>query len=176
MQKLFVKYVFVNDLRSLVDLCDFMGDIYQQNSEPPSTYYNLCQRYANISKLILKIGIFAYTFMHILFLGMLVGEAIYRRALIPPLRIYLPGVDEGTYIGVAVLILFNYVISLTGCFVFCSYDSLICVIFANMPMVASVITGHLNEMRERLLDEDCDGDEARERLTRICLKHYRYKK
>lgn len=174
--QLFVKNTFVDDVRSLIDICDFIGDVYKQNAKPRSRqlYSQLCKKYAHLTKMILKIIIYMYVSVHILFMLGWFVDIWQMRRLVPTLRIYLPVLDQQSHIGMAVLVVFNYYITLVGILSLCAYDCVIFIIFTNIPMVASIMIGHWDELRESLTDENCNLRETRQRLIQIILMDIKY--
>lgn len=165
------------EVRSLVEISEFIGEIYKRNAKPRSTYYYysmLCEKYANRSVLIVKIVIYVYSIIvYILYFILLNGANLYYGKMDLPLHVHLPG-DESA-IGFAFTAIYNYAGCICACFIICTYDSLMFLIFANMPMVSSVIIGHLDELKLALLDPDCDDREIKHRLYNIVLMHKKYK-
>lgn len=116
-----------------------------------------------------------YGGLYFVFQIMLVLEAIYTGQIVPPLRIYIPGIDEQTVAGLSTLIVFNYMVFLCGYVIVISYNLLIFFIFANIPLVSSVIAGHVDELSEALMDPDCHLQEVNCRLLAIISMHQKFK-
>lgn len=166
----------MSDVKSLIDVAHFIKDIYKQNSQPRTKYYylQLCRTYGKRSQNILIYGSYVYGLLYFVFQIMLVMEAFYTGQMVPP-RIYFPGIDEKTIGGLSTLIAFNYMVFLCGYVVIISYNLLIFLIFANVPLVSSVITGHMDELTEVLMDPDCHLHEVKCRALTIILMHQKFK-
>lgn len=173
--QILLKFYFGNDVKTLIEIADFIGDIYKQNAKSHSRYYTmLMDKYARLSVLIVKNVIAAYVILHISFTLFVVGDNIHTGAKTPLLRIYIPGVDENSMAGYAFLMAYTYLLLLFGYSVVCSFDALTFLIFANMPMVASVIHGHLDELKEALLNTKTKPNEITYRLLNVILMHKKY--
>lgn len=171
-----MKYIFVDDLKSLIEIADSIGQIYKENVQPRTRcYYSvLCQRYADLSERILKSGTITFIIFYVIFMILIIGGSISMGQIRPSLEVHFPKIDENTTSGLAFLIVFNILIGAGGLFIVCSYDLLLFIIFANMLMVSSIIIGHLNELKDALLDPKCQTLEAKTRLLNIILMHKKY--
>lgn len=125
--------------------------------------------------MILKIGSYVYVILHISFVLLLIGDILYTGVIVPPLRTYVPGIDETSIGGMAFLIVFNYLVLLAGYYITGCYDTMLFIIIANMQIVSSVIIGHLNELKEALLVPKRRSCEIERKLLRIILIHRQYK-
>lgn len=169
----------MNDVKALVEIYDFIGDIYKKNSKKsPSTsryyYVILCQKYAKISETVLKMGIYTFVIFHIIFDCLLIADSVYQGKMVPPLRIYFPIINENSIDGALFLIIYNYAVIVIGYTIMFTYDLLIFIIFANIPMVADVIIGHLDELKEALMESDCSPREIQQRMLCIIRMHNKY--
>lgn len=173
MQTIF-KYGLVDDIRSMIEVADFIEDIYKKNAKPRAqnlSYSVLCRKYADRSVKILKAVIVSYATVHICFVSLSFLDNLGKRQMVPIFRINFPGVGEHSLF----LNAFNYFSVLIVDFTMCSFDMLIYIIFANMPMVASIITGHLDELRDVLQDKKRKLDDINDRLIQIIFMHKKYK-
>lgn len=173
------KYMFVNDTQMLLEIADFIEDIYKQNAKPRGQnvhYSNLCEKYADRSIVILKVVVCGFAGMHCCFVSALFLDNWLKGVMAPIFRIYLPGLDEHTLFGAIFLNIFNYVVILVADLIIPPFDSLIFIIFANIPMVASVITGHLDELRKALPHAYYRKTrDINNRLIQIIFMHKKYK-
>lgn len=166
----------MNDVKSLIEIAEFIGAIYKENVKPGTRYYYsvLCRRYADLSERILKLGTITFVLLYLIFMTLIIGGSIYKGEIRPSLEVHFPKVDENTTAGLAFLIVYNIIFGAGGLFIVCVYDLLVFIIFANMFMVSSVIIGHLNELKDALLDPECQLLEAKKRLLNIILMHMKY--
>lgn len=115
--------------------------------------YNLCQKYSKISEFILKTVFFSYTAMLIVIVLPSIIQFFTAGKVTPPMRVYFPGLRGESIIGIAILIIFNYIVSILALYVASCFDILVYLIFANMPMVSLVITRQLKDLEVHLLDD-----------------------
>lgn len=165
-----------HDMRALIEIGDFIGYVYKQNSNSTLKYYYsiLCNKYANLSERVIKATITVYIFVCAAFIMLRLGESFYRGKIIVAVEIHFPGIDEETYGGFAFIFFYNYAAIVAAFAISCFFNLLLFLIFANMPMVSSVIIGHLNDLNDVLLDPDCTSRDIKQRLCSIILMHYKY--
>lgn len=167
--------MFVDDIQSLMEIAKFIEDIYKQNAKRrPRFYYSiLCQKYAKQSEIIQKALPKRYFLLHICYM-MLVFSNAFNEERVPLFHLYLPGINMHSMGGAIFVNVFNYVSITTVYFIMCSFDLLIFMIFTNMPMVSLVMIGHLDELREELLEEDRIPSDIKNRLIQIVVMHNKY--
>lgn len=170
------KYNCDHDIRALIEIGDFIGYVYMQNSMPALKYYYLmlCNKYANISERVIRATIAVYIFTAVLFILLRLGESFIKGKMIPAMEVHFPGIDEETYGGFAFVLLYNYCGTVAGFAISGTYNLLLFLIFANMPMVSAVIVGHLNDLKDVLLDPDRESRDVSSRLYNIILMHNKY--
>lgn len=174
-----IKYMFVDDINSLVEISKFIKDIYEKDTKSHSRFYYsiLCQTYAKRTEIILKALAIGYIALHICYISVLFLHTVLNGKMVPMLRIYLPGIDTHSIGGAIFLNVLDYVSITTGYVNICCFDLLIFTIFINMPMLSLVIIGHLDELREPLLDKKdkkdkkCKFYEIKKRLIQIVAMH-----
>lgn len=172
--QILVKYMFVDDWRLLVDIAIFIEGIYAKNStKQNTTYYAICDKYGKLSELIVKsVALFFATFIFMIFF-LTFCESVYTGHVVLPMRIYLPGIDADTIGGIAILLINNVVQTACCILIVVSYNSLIFLIFANIPMVSLIIIGHLNELNEILGKRNRNIADIK--LLHIIFMHRKYK-
>lgn len=171
------KYICPQDVRALIEIGDFIGNIYQQYTKPKSRSYYLflCNKYANISARILKTVLNVYILLFICFLSLGICESLSMGKPMPALRIYLPGVNEDSFGGCFTIMVYNYVGATFVPMTEAAYNALLFIIFANMPMVSSVIVGHLDELKDNLLIPGYYKNyDIERRLLNVILMHNEY--
>lgn len=173
-----VKYVLVQNLINLRELADFIGDVYKQNMNPGSNSkchnFQLCQKYADRSELIVKTiriacGILPFALATLCFVQFLCTANI-----IPPLCIYFPGIDNGSIIGQCIMVAFNLMWFTYGLLITMAIDSLVSIVFLNMGLISSIIVNHLTELKDVLLKAQCSKREIKQRIITIVLMHKKY--
>lgn len=141
------KYSFTKDFNALNEITAFICHIYRKNASEDNAHFDgICVRFARISDLLVKCVITFYIFNGFCYAFLNIVESVLTGKIIPVFRFYLYGIDEHTTIGITILVIHQF-ISL-GCYVAgtTNFDALTYVIFANMPMIASTINGHLSEL------------------------------
>lgn len=89
------KFVFVNDIRGLVEIAEFIGDIYEKNKNTSNKRdLALFKRFANISELVFKMGFIAYVVMAVDVTVPSLYQSIFNGKMVMSLRLYLPVLDE----------------------------------------------------------------------------------
>lgn len=118
-------------------------------------------------------GFIAYAVMGIDVMAPSFYHSIFNGKMVMSMRIYLPVLDE-TQAGLAILVVINCVTTTLGVFNEISFDCLMYVIFANVPMVSSIITGQLDDLKEALLDPDNTLDSNKYRFRTFILMTLKY--
>lgn len=174
-----VIYFIIKDLRSLLEIAEFIREIYMKNARTINTTnffnYGLCRKYGSITERIVKIMISLYgltTFTIILFPGILFF--LDERRL--PLCIYVPGLDDQSDLDFSILFVYNSIALIIGMFIACAVNTLILIIFANIPMIATIIIHQLEELKMALMDPECPSSEIKYRILNIVLMIEKYKK
>lgn len=94
--------------------------------------------------------------------------------IVPPLCIYIPGIDGESVIGQFILVAVNLLAYVVSILITIAIDSLFCIIFWNMGLISSIIINHLAELRDALLKPECSKCEIKLRLIQIVLMHKKY--
>lgn len=159
----------------LIEITAFYGSIYKKNSENAnSDYYNVCEKYSRITELVTKITFLAYILMTVFYTSSIVIEYLIFDDITPPIGMFLPGTRDHTSIKFGLLVAANFLVLYFSIFVVVSYDSILFVVFANMPMVATIITLELNDLRNSLLHGNETTKQTNFRFKAIIFMHKSY--
>lgn len=120
-----------------------------------------------------KIGVVGFAVAALLGTAPAVYQLFFNGKMVMAMRLYLPILDR-TQKGLAILVVVNAVIPSLGGFHCASFDGLIYVIFANLLMVSSLITGQLDDLREALMDSKTSLDNKRYRMRALILMTLKY--
>lgn len=163
-------------MRKLIEIGDFIGSIYERNSRPSTKgyYVGLCNKYAGISEIVLKSTIAIYIIFFILFASLVVIESVLMEKLIPPLQAYFPGLDQDLSVSLVLVVSYNYVMTIIAFATVGTYSSLLFFIFANVPMVSSVIIAHLDELKDVLLVPNYSLYNVQHQIINIISMHNKY--
>lgn len=94
-----------------------------------------------------------------------------------PLRIFIPGLDECTSTGFAILCGYHFALLIFGYVTFCSFDMLLFVVIANISMLASIRNRRLEELEMFLRypkHPKCHSVQIKERMRNIIWMHWKY--
>lgn len=157
-------------------IIEFFRDIYRKNSNVESTHYDTCKKYSRISNLTVNIGLLCYSAWVTVITLSGALECILTGVLKPFMKIYFPGYYEGQYsTGVfIILLLFNVSMSLISYVTTPTGDMLFFAIFANVPMVPSIIQGQLDELTAVLENKQATIKEVKYRMYQYMMMHMRY--
>lgn len=159
----------------LIEITAFYGSIYKKNSTNiNSEYYKVCEKYSRITELVTKITMLAYILMTIFYSSSIGIEYLLFGDVTPPIGMFLPGTRDHTSIQFGLLVAANFLVLFFSIFIATSYDALLFVVFANMPMVASIITLELNDLRNSLLNGTETPKQTHLRFKAIIFMHKLY--
>lgn len=171
------KYLLVNEWRLSIEIIEFIDEIYKKNARTPETTdfwnYGLCRKYSKITEMIVKFSSVFYAII-VIVLVLYTGVNMFLGVRDTPFRIHFPGLNDATDTGFAILYGFNILLLLYSYFTVCPFDMLIYVIFANVPMMASIIIHQLDELKVALLDPKCPSSEIKYRILNMILMHKKY--
>lgn len=159
----------------LIEITAFCGGIYKKNSKNSnSEYYNVCEKYSRITELVTKSTLLAYILMTVFYTSSIGIEYLIFNDVTPPIGMFLPGTHDHTSFKFGLLVAANFLVLYFSIFVVVSYDSLLFVVFANMPMVATILTLELNDLRNSLLHGNETTKQTTFRFKAIIFMHKSY--
>lgn len=144
------------------------------NSHRAMRNYELCQKFARYSQMVIKIVPTIYCSTCLLYLIPSYIQYIRSGNYTPSLTIYLPGLDANQLLHVIALELINLATAIVNVFIVIVIDSHIYIVLINLTMISRIITSELNEFEAVLRDGIADGGEIKRRLTKIILMHKHY--
>lgn len=137
--------------------------------------FNLCQKYSRISELIVKTMFILYAIGIWLVTSGAVYQFISSGKYVPPAMVCLTCFTEQSVLDTTIEMAFNFVMAALVFCVVSSFDSLIFVIFVNMLMVSSVITGELSDLKGAILNSSqFNFKDTKYRLRAIILMILKY--
>lgn len=169
------KYASFEDMKGLIDVALFIGDVYNKNSKPSNMrILVLCRKFANYSITILILLSASYTIDMLLLLlpGVFISFATGQS--VPLLRITSIYSDQHSPFNIALEWIINILYLLTCFIMVFTYDALTYIIFLNMLMVSSIIAAHFADMKEALLDTATTLRDTKYRLHAIILMILKY--
>lgn len=176
MFQVFLKYIFIKDLRHLVVVLRYVENIYEANVQKDAKNHLLCMKFARISRTIIFMVPIMYSACNILIGSASVVESVYTGELKPPFMIYAPSIygEAELYIDVPMFVA-NVASILCAVVVLCSYDILIHMTFFNMPLLATIIVVEINEFQETLNEGHLDRIDVKKKLLRVIRMQEEYK-
>lgn len=166
--------IFLPDLRGMIKLTDFFGDIYKKNNDPCSAHYATCKHYARITELTIKIGYSAYFILTFALALSGAVESLFGGVSKQTMVIYFPGISEYSPLQFTLLTLFNIMMGALGFLVVPIADMMFFVMFANVPMVPKLIKEQLNSLEEGIAKLRFSPKEVKHRLSLYLSMHKSY--
>lgn len=145
-RQVLIKYLLLGDLHRLRPLFEFLKSVYQQNSWPNSKYYKTCMEFARISHLTLVIGFSLYSFIFAQIVLFGIYESLRRAEPTPFLFIFFPFASNDNLIVYILDLLYNTIAYLTCVVTVPPADLVFFIVFANVPLISTVICCQLNEL------------------------------
>lgn len=140
----------MRDFKQLISIADFIKDIYLRNQSPKDRYYAVCERYANITKMITNTSFTIFAISGLTFTLSLTVASIVSGELKPSMYVYFPGVHEYSNCLMAMLLLYNFALAIATVLISPPGDVFFFFIFSNIPMIPDIIQGQLDEMTAAL--------------------------
>lgn len=161
------------DLEPLVGIMKHFETIYKKNSNKNNRDYDLCERYAKISRYIV-IGIpgflYAIGFLNVsasYFDGWMSGN------MTPPTHVYYPLMEFGK-VGVLLTNLLGSIAILGFGIPYLPFEILCYIVFANVTLCSTMIRRDLDDLKVVLDNPEAIQQEIKRRLLEIIKSHRTY--
>lgn len=161
-------------LHPMVDIVEFIHDVYDQNGKPTMRYYGICKQYSDTAELTLKI--FLYTFVILCLIMSLAPIVEYLLLSIKFLSIdlYIPGIDESDDMAFTCLMIYNNLTIVINFFVHNSTLLLIYVIFIHVLMLSTILVMKIGDLSISLKGGGSNAIEVKRSLIEIIYMHRKY--
>lgn len=155
-KQVFSKYISDWNTVILSEIIDFYKGIYAVHLQTPShaKYHKMCNKYSKITVLVMFASLIAYTLMASSFFISL--AFLYSRDpndVQPPIGLLLPGCEDHSSRNFVLLFALNVAILMLSVCIVVPYDTLLYVIFANMPMVSTEFSYKIHDFDQALTDQ-----------------------
>lgn len=165
------KYVILSDIQTFTEVALFIQDIYKKMGK-----HEICKRYAVYTDRIVKI-IFGFYIMEIFLIALYISASpIFSAKMVLILPAICPGIDITGVKGFWLTVVLQIVFTALQLVIACAFDSLVVMDIANMSMVSSIITHHIDELQELLRIGKVTLDETKHRMLVIIFMHRQYNK
>lgn len=164
----------LRDLQPLIEVIKFIGFVYAGNTRPQMGNYDLCLKYAKISSMICKLWLFMYFSNVSLYQVAAIYEYFVHGTTSPLLNMYLPLLDGGNFIGMAIIYIANILVALTAVVVLYAFDALISIVFSNIPMLSAIITRKWDEMETLSRNGKISQFENTKRFKELVVMQHKY--
>lgn len=171
--QILVKYLCVHHLRSMVNVADCMINIYKYNSADARKDL-LLERYARISKNILKSIMIFYGICTSVYLFHPIAVYLLHNELMTPLPAYYPGINETNPYIFTALVIYNIPIILISNIFHCAFHAIITIIFVNMLMMAGIFGMHVSTVNEQLELSDNDPLKLKRQFIHLIREHRQF--
>lgn len=136
----------------MIEISNFLGDIYKKNSTPTNLrYFALCRYFAKISKIVLITLHICYTNGIMLVMLLAIYTFISTGLYVPPIMICITCFKEQSAYDIGLEIGFNILVGFLAIYVVATFDSLIAIIIVNMLMTSSIIIQQVNDLKRSCL-------------------------
>lgn len=173
-----IKYCMLSDLHRLRSLFEFLKTVYEQNSWPNSRYFETCKKYSRISRLTLIIGFSLYSFIFAQIVLFGIYESVRREEPTAFLFIFFPYIYNTTLTIYVLDLLYNTIAYLTCVVTVPPGDLVFFIIFANVPLIATIMSCQLNELSRKLKAHDelqsISDEQIRQYLLNYVWMHRKY--
>lgn len=167
---IFLKHVFIFDLRLLVDVIAFLADIFKKNSMKSAKYYDLCKTYSKFSVKIIKTVICAYVSFPICLSAPSVFRYYHGAALRTSLGVYVPFISDSQ------LFYWNVYVFIVTIVIVSSFDGIIYLVFVNISLPSNIIIDQIKELEHIIRGSELSEKESKFRLSQIIYMHQNYNK
>lgn len=150
-----IKYLCAYDLQSMVNVADHMIDIYKHNSADVRKDL-LLERYAAVSKRILKSIMIFYCFCASMYLLHPIAVYVLHREMLTPLPTYFPFINERKPFGFIVLVIYDVPMIIMANAFHCAFHAIVSIVFVNMLMMSGIFDMHVNAVNEHLELDACE--------------------
>lgn len=147
--------VTIRSFRPLIEIIDFLVDIYKANSMVTNRYYKICDRYSSLCQWVLKIALYTLLAMCVFMLFAPVIEYHVNGNVTPAAGIYLPGVVEYDINTLSILVIYNWLMILMGLCIEIPLVILVYLIFANIHMLSQIMVFEIGELNN--IANNCNG-------------------
>lgn len=161
--KITIKYLFVDDLRSMIDVTGHIAEIHKKNARSNARDYKLCQQNANLCKLLVIAIPWIYCIAALTFQFPSFLDYFTKGIIRPSCYIYFPGVDESNAIHMRLLMLFNVSVSIIETSQISPSDTFIAINFSTIPLLSKIVRRKISELN----DNKNGGDSMRIKKQQI---------
>lgn len=140
-----MKYTFVTDLRIFIQITDFVQEIYCKNQQRSDAHFEICCKYAQLSDLIVKATAIAVGWCGIIANLIPIPKYFMTGELTTATGNAVPGITADTIMGWMALSLIDGLVTVYGFLVVTSFDGLSLVLFANIRMIAAILSDYLKD-------------------------------
>lgn len=174
MFQIVTKLLLISDFLYLIEIVEFMFDIYDKNQRKREKYYELCKRFANISLILLILALSLYCFL-VVFEGVftfiqfsLTGE------FIPPYSVSFPNTNDQIFANIYGIILINITAMIFFVTISLGVDSLIVLVIANIPFISTILIRELEEFKSTIEKSKLTEEQIKFEFLRIIFMHRKY--
>lgn len=150
----------------------FLLHVYKENITISSYKRNmLCQRFANYTDIIFKVGVTLYFSALGLYLIYPAYMFFIENEIALFVPIYIPTLDESTLIGYGILSAYHLTIMIFGTAAGAASDFLHITIITNVPVLAEIFAESVEDLNELLMKKKKDLPMCHSKFKNIILLH-----
>ena len=143
-------------MKKLLKIALFIEDIYvvisKDEKDKSQVYYRLHQRYADFTEKMTKTIVYVYGIIIFSFVFFIILQNVYLdlEETMYPIPIVIPGLDDHNAIKLIIIMTIGCVSLFLFGTILTAYDTLLFIVVANIPMVSTMIKGHLEDLQHVL--------------------------
>lgn len=160
----------------MVKIVEIIREIFYKNQKSGDKNFETCCKYADRSDWIVKFTAFTARWSGGICVSIAIIMFFVTGDLFTPTGNSVPGIDSKTIVGWIFLLVIDAVVILFGYFIEASFDGLSFVIFANIPMVATILNNFFVEFDELLNSKKLSSVQRKRILLNIVAMQLKYNK
>lgn len=173
--QLSLRYFYGMDLRHVADMLRRINTIYEINSSDTSKHYDLCHRYGDHCRIIVRLVPGYYFSCVLAFAFISVYEYSKSGVLRAPYSLYLPSFDGQQWLHVdAPLFVTNCAMEFIVMIIIITHDTIILLAIANVPLITTIIVENTNDLLSRTNIKQANSDEIRAKLLNFLFMHDKF--
>lgn len=167
--KIWYKYICLWDLRKLMEVVNFIEHTYKTMPNHPA-----CCKFARLTETFVKILMTYYVIIMGAMLMLFVVWPFINDSGSLILPMIVPGTDPNTTMGSLICICYQIPMCPIAGLIMYGSETLIVMIFVNMPMISSIITYSVHELETAIKNGNKSNSEIRSEFISIILLHKKY--
>lgn len=153
-------------------MVNYLLKVYKANIDTkPANRRELFDTFSTYTELSFKIGLFLYFLSILSYFVYPIYMYVFESKIVTIIPSYIPGVNENTYGGYAVLSIYHIVLLVLALFGTTASDFLYVMLIINTPVLAVLLSYEVTELNHILTQKKIDENDMKHRVQNIILMH-----